>query len=147
MKSKGMKTLANCKPSEFLKQTNLIRKSVEKWLTDTDIMNIRNRLPYREIVPLNATDEERQEINERNLQAVNDQIKKNGMAILDAIMEDHADETLEILALCCFIEPDHVDDYKVTDYLNAFNEILGDESVISFFTSLARLGQMNTRKA
>jgi hypothetical protein len=40
-----MKNLANCKPSEFLKQTNRIRKSVSKWLTDTDIANIRKRMP------------------------------------------------------------------------------------------------------
>ena len=40
-----MKNLANCKPSEFLVQTNKIRKSVEKWLTVTDIMNIRRTQP------------------------------------------------------------------------------------------------------
>lgn len=36
-----MKNLANCTPSEFLKQTNKIKKSVEKWLKATDIMEIR----------------------------------------------------------------------------------------------------------
>ena len=40
-----MKNLANCKPSEFLVQTNKIRKSVEKWLKITDIMNIRKVVP------------------------------------------------------------------------------------------------------
>jgi hypothetical protein len=40
-----MKNLANCKPSEFLSQTNKIRKSVEKWLKLTDIINIRKRIP------------------------------------------------------------------------------------------------------
>ena len=40
-----MKNLANCKPSEFLVQTNRIRKSVENWLTVTDILNIRRNQP------------------------------------------------------------------------------------------------------
>ena len=40
-----MKNLANCGPREFLRQTAKIRHAVEKWLTLTDIINIRKRLP------------------------------------------------------------------------------------------------------
>ena len=40
-----MKNLANCKPSEFLRQTNKIRRAAEKWLKITDIMEIRKTLP------------------------------------------------------------------------------------------------------
>ena len=61
-----LKTLVNCKPSEFLKQTNRIKKSAEKWLTDTDILNIRKRLPALEIIPETATPEERKAIFNRN---------------------------------------------------------------------------------
>ena len=39
-----LKTLANCKPSEFLKQTNKIRKAAAEWLTATDILEIKSGL-------------------------------------------------------------------------------------------------------
>ena len=142
-----MKTLASCKPSEFFKQTNRIRKSVEKWLTDTDIMNIRKRLPRKEVIPISATQEEIEAIEERNKEAMNKQMRQNFTAILDAVMEDHADETLEILALSCFIEPENVDDYSVSEYFKAFNELINDENVISFFTSLVRLAQTSILSA
>ena len=124
-----MKNLANCKPSEFLRQTNKIRKSVSKWLTDTDIMNIRKR---KTDIPDDATEEER-------ARAIQEQAKENANEMLDAIMDEHPDETLELLALLCFVEPEHVDDYEVTEYLEAFNEIISNRTVLSFFTSLMRL--------
>jgi hypothetical protein len=138
-----LKTLVSCKPSEFLRQTNKIKKSVEKWLTDTDILNIRKRMPALEAVPVSATEEERKAIAERNRKLTSEQVKKNLSAMLDAILEEHPEETMEILGLCCFVEPDHVDDYKVADYLTAFNSLISDKVVLDFFTSLASLGQMN----
>lgn len=124
-----MKNLANCKPSEFLRQTNKIRKSVSKWLTDTDVINIRKRMPD---IPDDATEEEKE-------RATLEQVKVNANDMLDAILDEHPDETLELLALLCFVEPSHVDDYRVTDYLEAFNEIINDKAVLSFFTSLMQL--------
>ena len=121
-----MKNLANCKPSEFLKQTNRIRKSVSKWLTDTDVMNIRKRMPA---LPKDATDEERRRALER-------QATENFQAILDAILEEHPDETLELLALLCFVEPEKVDDHEITEYMDSISELLSNESVLGFFTSL-----------
>lgn len=126
-----MKNLANCKPSEFLTQTNKIRKSVEKWLTATDILNIRKNQPeYRE----DMTKEERKE-------AMQKQVKKNLSAMLDSILEQHPEETLELLALLCFVEPEDVDKHSVSEYLGAFAEIINDEAVLGFFTSLMKLGQ------
>ena len=126
-----MKNLANCKPSEFLSQTNKIRKSVEKWLTVTDIMNIRKNQPeFKE----GMTKEQRDE-------ALRAQIKKNLSAMLDAVMEKHPEETLELLALLCFVEPDKVDDYPIGEYLKSVSELISDEAVLSFFISLTRLGQ------
>lgn len=124
-----MKNLANCKPSEFLKQTNKIRKSVSKWLADTDVLNIRKRMPN---IPDDATDEERQ-------QAIEGQAKKNLNALLDAILEEHPDETLELLALLCFVEPEDVDNYEMTEYLTSFNELINNKAVLSFFISLTQL--------
>jgi hypothetical protein len=142
-----LKTLATCKPSEFLRQTNRIKKAVEKWLTDTDIMNIRKRLPVPEVVPLEATVEERAAIFERNKKAVQEQSKKNVSAMLDAILDEHPEETLEVLALCCFVEPEKADDHPVSEYLAAINTLINDKAVIDFFTSLVLLGRTITSDA
>jgi len=128
-----MKNLANCTPREFLTQTNRIRKSVSKWLTDTDVMNIRKRLPK---LPDDISKEEKQEMLKK-------QASKNVNAMLDAILEDHPDETLELLALLCFVEPEDVDNYPMTDYLDAVSDLISNKSVIDFFTSLMRLEQMD----
>ena len=143
-----MKTLVNCTPEEFLAQTYKIKTSVSKWLTDTDILNIRKRLPDGLIkVSEGATPEEKNKLIENNKKLIAEQSRRNLSAILDAIMVDHPKETLEVLALICFIEPSEVNEHPMREYLSAFNEIINDEAVIGFFTSLARLGLMNSQKA
>lgn len=129
-----MKNLANCKPSEFLKQTNRIRKSVSKWLTDTDVLNIRRRMPN---TAEDAPEEEKKA-------AMQKQIKKNLDAMLDAIMDEHPDETLELLGLMCFVEPENIDDHTVTEYLDSLTELINNQSVLSFFTSLMQLANQLT---
>lgn len=139
-----MKNLANCKPSEFLKQTYRIKRSVEKWLTDTDILNIRKNLPELKTLTKDMTEEERIATFEDNKKRSQDQIRKNLGEMLDQVMDAHADETLELLALCCFVEPEDVDNYSVDYYLSNLVEILNNGSVIGFFTSLAQLGVLNS---
>ena len=124
-----MKNLANCKPSEFLTQTNKIRKSVAKWLTATEIHEIRKRLPKYD---------DKMTADER-IKVRNEQMRANLSAILDAVMEEHPTETLEVMALMCFVEPKEVDDYPMSAYLQSFSELIADESVLSFFISLVNL--------
>ena len=143
-----MKNLANCKPSEFLKQTNLIRKSVEKWLTATDIMNIRKRMP--ENLPTLDSDmsaEKMLEATEERKKLMAEQARKNFSAILDAILDEHPDETLELLALLCFVKPKDVDKHTVSEYMTAIVEMLQDEGVLSFFTLLGQLEKSNILRA
>lgn len=125
-----MKNLTNCKPSEFLRQTNRIRKAVAKWLTDTDIMNIRKRMPKLED---SATESEK-------IEALRAQSKENWRAMLDAILDEHPDETLEVLALICFVEPKDFDKHTVSEYLESLTEMMNDEAVVGFFSSLERWG-------
>lgn len=137
-----MKNLANCKPSEFLKQTNKIRKSVEKWLTVTDIMNIRKRMP--ENMPEMNKDmsmEEGKIVLEKRQEMMAEQSRRNLSAMLDAMLDEHPDETLEILGLCCFVEPEEIDNHTVSEYLLSINELLSDEAVRDFFTLLMSLVQ------
>lgn len=127
------KTLANCKPREFFAQTNLIRKSAEKWLKDTNILNIRKTKPD---FPEGATEEQKQA-------ALEAQIKNNLSDMAEAILEKHPDETLDLLALLCFVDPKDVDEYPMEDYLNALADMIGNKAVLRFFTSLGLWGQRN----
>ncbi len=141
------KNLATCTPREFLKQTNRIRKSAEKWMTATDIINIRNRnieglqeIPKDDLLKASM-------IRKENAEKITAQRAKNMNDILDAALEEHVDETLEILALACFIEPEDVDNHKISFYLRNLSDILSDEDVLGFFTSLAQLEQTGILKA
>lgn len=136
-----MKNLANCKPSEFLVQTNKIRKAVEKWLKITDIMSIRKQKPLFTQVTSDMSPETIATVTEENRKLAMEQARKNISDMFDAVLEKHPQETLELLALMCFIEPEEADEHTVQEYLLAFAELLGNEAVISFFGSLMRLGQ------
>lgn len=138
----ALKTLADCKPSEFMVQTCKIKKSVSKWLTDTDIINIRKQMPKNIVtVDKNASAEKRAEAIKANAEAMREQSRKNLSAMFDAAFENHPEETLEVMALCCFVEPEDVDNHSMSEYISAFTKLISDEAVIGFFTSLAQLVQ------
>lgn len=136
-----MKNLANCKPSEFLMQTNRIKKSLEKWMVDIDLKKIRSQVPEMTVVPKDADEATKKQIFEENKRKVRDQGYKNLSKIIDAAFGEHPDETLEVLALLCFVEPENVDDHPMGEYLTALSELITDEAVINFFISFSRLGQ------
>ncbi len=125
-----VKSIANCKPSEFLRQTNAIRHYVEKWIKATDIAEIRKRLPE---IPAGATDEEKKELMAK-------QSRENFSAMLDAALDEHPEETLGVLALCCFLPVEQADDYPMEHYIEALADLMESEAVMRFFTSLVRLG-------
>lgn len=132
-----MKTLANCAPREFLKQTARIRHVAADWLDMTKVLEIRKNAPN---IPKDATAEEKQRL-------IQEQTKKNLSKILDAILDEHPDETLDLLALMCFIEPEDVDKHSVDFYFDAIAELLSNKAVVRFFTSLVQLEQINTSSA
>lgn len=142
-----MKTLVSCTPREFLTQTNRLRHTLDKWMKDVKLREIRAIVPVLETAPIEATVEERAEIARRNRDKVREQGYQNLMAVLDAAFEKYPDETLEILALCCFVEPNEVNDHPVREYLASITELIGDDAVIDFFTSFLRLSQMGTSNA
>lgn len=142
-----MKTLANCKPSEFLSQTYKIKKEVELWIKKCGIIEIRAKLPQIEPIPENASDVEKAAIASRNIERMRQKGMENFMEILDAALDKNAELTLRIIALLCFIEPENADDYPVSDYLGCIGDILGDANVANFFISLVRLGQKNMEGA
>lgn len=141
------KNLVTCKPTEFLKQTNRIRKSAEKWMKATNVLEIRKR-KAEGIMPITADMDLEMATATRvqNAKLIAEQSRKNLYDIFVAAMEDHPDETLELLALACFVEPEDIDNHRVSFYLANLSDILADEDVLSFFTSLARLEQTGILK-
>lgn len=137
-----MKNLSNCGPTEFLKQTFKIKQAAAKWLKDIGFTEIRKTLP--ELIDIRGlTGEEKAKALAENKARMKKQSFQNLMDILDKAIGEHADETVEILALACFVEPEHADEHSMTEYLKALGELLSDEGVLSFFTSAAQLAQMN----
>lgn len=137
-----LKNLATCKPTEFVKQTVKIKKSVQNWLKITDIMNIMREKPNLTKITDEMSESERQEIFDKNKEISDELARKKISNAFDAALENHPDETLELLALLCFVEPTEIDNYPIDEYFTALNEMLNNTNVISFFTSLIRLGQM-----
>lgn len=131
-----MKNLVDCTPREFLTQTVKIKRAAEKWLTDTDILNIRARAAK---VADGLSDEEKLEANRK-------QALKNLSEMYDEIAEKHPEETLELIALMCFVDPKEVNNYKVSDFLLSITDMMRDEAVLGFFISLARLGRIGILK-
>ena len=125
-----IKSLANCKPSEFIKQTNAIRHYVEKWLKDIKFADIRKHLPD---IPEDATDEEKTEL-------IREQNYKNFSEMLDSALEEHTEETLGILAMCSFIPVEEADEQSMEYYIQVITDLLESETVCRFFISLAKLG-------
>lgn len=140
-----MKNLANCTPTEFLRQTMRIKKTAEKWLDATKILEIRKEAPDIKVITPDMTDDERKAAEKYNRKMREAQVKKNFSRMLDAMMDENPDLTLQLLALTCFVEPESVDEHTMDEYLTALSEMIGSEAVLSFFTSLARWGLMNTK--
>lgn len=139
-----MKNLANCTPREFLVQTNKIRKKAEKWLKDIDLAGIRAKAPVLQEIKEGMSEEEIVEVMASNKKALQEQALSNFSDILDGMLEKDIDGTLELLALINFVEPGNVNDHSMAEYLTNVNELIQDEAVIGFFTSLMRLVQSNS---
>ena len=94
-------------------------------------------------VPAGATAEEKAEIIKSNAKKQRDQSAENLSEMIDKMLVEHPQETLNVLALCCFLEPDHVDDHTVDEYFECILELIQSKSVMNFFTLLAQLNQRN----
>lgn len=126
-----MKNLANCTPREFMAQTVRIKKVASEWLTATDIANIRKRSPE---ITGDMTVEQKKE-------AWKKQSYENLSAMFDEMAEKHPEETLELMAMMCFVEPEHIDDHPMMEYMKALTEMLSNDAVIGFFLSLIKLAR------
>lgn len=129
-----IKTLANCSPVEFLRQSNKIRHAAAKFVKDSGVLELRKRLPQ-------LTGKETKEEKKAALDA---QSKKNLNDMLDSLMDTNAEKTAELLGLMCFVEPEDVAQAKSIDFLAPAIELLNSRPVLDFLSSVAKLGETNT---
>lgn len=134
-----MKNLATCKPTEFVAQTAKIKEAVASWIDAIDLMKIRAIQPQYETIPIDSTPEQRAEVIRKNAELKKKQTMENLNKILDKMLVEHPKETLDVLALCCFIEPEHVDDYTIDEYMQCIMDMMQNKSVMNFFSLLAQV--------
>lgn len=134
-----MKNLATCKPTEFVAQTAKIKDAVANWMEIIDFVGVRAKRPAYIMIPKDATAEEIKGINAQNATIRKKQALNNISELLDNMLAKHPKETLDVLALCCFVEPEHVDDYTIDEYINCIMDMMDSQSVIRFFKLLAQL--------
>lgn len=129
-----MKNLATCSPTEFFTQTVAIRHAAAEWFAGTNILGIRKKMPK---LPEDLSDEDRQD-------ALTKQAKENALEIFHAVFEDHPEETIKLMALACFVDPEHVDDYRMEDYVTAIMDMIESPAVVRFFSYVVRSVLKNT---
>lgn len=139
-----MKNLAKCKPTEFVAQTAKIKDAVKNWLDVTKILEIRQHKPTYQMCAKDASPEVRAETIRINAKLEKEQTAKNLSDILDSMLSDHPQETLEVLALCCFVEPSDVDNHTIDEYMDCIMDMMESKAVIRFFSLLAQIQTQET---
>lgn len=135
------KNLANCTPDEFLDQSFLIMDAAEKFMKVNDILGIRGRkVEGLQEIPKD-NEEEADRIRRENAKKITAQRMKNVKDLLTSMMHTHKSETLELLALSCFIDPADVNNYTMAYLLRNVGEIISNQDMLAFFTSAAQLEQ------
>lgn len=127
-----MKTIANMQGAEFLRQCNKIRHAAADLMQDTQILEIRKRMPA-------FTGKENPELRKVMIEK---QSKKNISDMLDALLDTHAEETYNVLKLMCVTEEG--EEPTGLDMAMAGLEIVTSPKVMDFLSSLARLAQTDT---
>ena len=135
------KNLANCTPDEFLDQSFLIMNAAEKFMKVNDILGIRSRkVEGLQEIPTD-NEEEAERVRRENAKKITAQRMKNVKDFLTSMMHTHKKETLELLAISCFIDPADVNNYTMPFFLRNVGEMISNPDVLAFFTSAAQLEQ------
>lgn len=140
-----MRTIATLKGTEFLRAVNNARHAVEKLLKTTNAAGIWKAMPAFEG---NETEDEKHEKTKA-------QVKRNLSNLLDALLETHADETLECIKALCVMdkpahEPDGIDQDEGNtepdgiDLMMAALDIITDDRILDFFGKLMKSGLLST---
>lgn len=137
-----MKNLANCSPSEFIPQTVKIKRVASKWLKEIAWAEIKQQDKKKlEVADDNATAEERVEFFKKNVEIQKENRMDKLSKLFDNAFEKYPEDTLTVLALSCFVEPENVDDHPMSDYFECLTEMMCNKAVVNFFTCLLSLSK------
>ena len=128
-----MKTIANLSGVEFLRAINRTRHAVEKLMKVTDVLGIWKKMPT-------FTGEETEEEKHEMARA---QIKKNLNDILDALLENHPEETFECIMALCVRDEGEPEPDGIELVMAAFN-LISDQRVMDFLLQLGKSGLFAT---
>ncbi len=126
-----MKTLANCAPVEFLRQTNKIRHSAGELLAKSGVLEIRKRQP----------EFTGQETEEEKKEKITAQAKKNLDKMLDVLLDSDPEGTVQLMGMLCFMEPEEALAANGLELFGAAMELLNSKAVMGFLSSLMRLAR------
>ena len=143
-KKRLTKNLLNCKPSEALAQMWKVAEIASPWLAATKIFEIKKPIPPEKfkVVPENGTEEEKRIANAYNNNVARAEVKKRLFEMLQVMLKDNAQQTLELIAVANFVEPEDIDEYDFADFLEPISEMISDQRLVNFFISAARLNNM-----
>ena len=129
-----MKTLANCTPVEFLRQTNKIRHAAADLLNAAGVHELRSRLP--ELTGKETPEEKNAAFKKQGLRNMDD--------VMDALLDANAEATAALLAMMCFQEPEDMENATAMEYISAGLELFQSEPVKDFLFMLVKLALTNT---
>ena len=132
------KNMATCTSLEFLVQANKIRHYVESWLKETKILEIRKNHAKQIPITADMSPEELKAVKAANEEARAKQVRKNLSDMLDACLETHAEQTLKVLAMLCFVNPSQANEIPVSELLDNFGQMIADDGVMRFFGSFMK---------
>lgn len=137
-----MKCFIDLSPLEFFDQAYRIAGCLERWLTDTQILEIRKTfVPPSEMAEGMSPDEKKKAFEDYQKRR-QDQVRTNILQMINSAFREHPEETLELMALVCCVEPEDANNHPIKEYVGLIMRALSDQEAISFFTSLVQLGQM-----
>lgn len=122
-----MRTIANLNGVEFLRAINRTRHAVEKLMNVTGVLNIWKKQPTFK----------GDETEEEKLKIARSQVKKNLNDILDALLENHPEETFECIMALCVRDEGEPEPDGIELIMAALN-LIADERVVNFLLQLGK---------
>ena len=120
-----MKTLANCKLTEFCAQTDICASEIESLMHSIDFKGVLAEFRDK------YSDTEADEDTTRGL--ISDVFRK--------LLRDHPEEVVKLIASLAFMTYDEAEELSPVDALNVLLECMFSERVVDFFLSLKKLEQ------
>ena len=129
-----LKTLANCKATEFAVQVNKIRHEIARFYEEIGIKELKAK--FAALAEKSTNDEETAEIRRKYLSE-----------LLDSALEVNAEATVAVVGLAAFKTREEAMEMTSGELLEIFSQLIGCKPVIDFFVNAAKSGLFDTAKS